>query len=425
MPAEAITIVTWLRFLVGSREAIFRVARCRQALWLGLVFVLSTGFAREYDGADLWHEPWHLVLPLVASLGTSLVLWSLVYMAAISRSLPELPFWASYRVLLAFYWMTAPLAWLYAIPVEQFMSASDATATNLWFLAAVSVWRVLLITRALSVWLNANFVVMLFLVMFFADSVAIVLAFLSPTPIFDVMGGIRLSTPDRIVLDMMLNVRILGALSWPAWGIAAVVALAVAKSPWSLAAEPSQSSRGTRPLWGLAAMLIVLGLALLPIGQPNRQRAYEAAKLLKANELDGAVAYMTQFTRDAFPPIWDPPPRVGYGEEKPVVTEVLAAIDRCDAKPWIRTFYIDKLTQDPRPAFWSAVPRDDAGTAEFEDVLTLYEKHVPADAFKRQQWEDLYDIAEDDRIGEALQKRLKAYLHTRQRVERRNESAGQ
>ena len=150
MLAEATTIGTWLRFLVGSREAILRIARSRQALWLGFVFVLSTGFAREYDGADLWHEPWHLVLPLVASLGTSLVLWSLVYMAAISRGLPELSFWAGYRVLLTFYWMTAPLAWLYAIPVERFMSPGDATAANLWFLAAVSVWRVLLITRALS-----------------------------------------------------------------------------------------------------------------------------------------------------------------------------------------------------------------------------------------------------------------------------------
>jgi len=35
---------------------------------------LLPAFAREYDGEDLLHEPWHLLLPLVASLATSFIL---------------------------------------------------------------------------------------------------------------------------------------------------------------------------------------------------------------------------------------------------------------------------------------------------------------------------------------------------------------
>jgi hypothetical protein len=54
---------TLLYFLIGSRTAIRQVAASEQALWLGLVFVLSAGLAREYDGQDLVHEPWHLLIP--------------------------------------------------------------------------------------------------------------------------------------------------------------------------------------------------------------------------------------------------------------------------------------------------------------------------------------------------------------------------
>src|SRR5688500_7580372 len=102
-------------YLLGIRSGILRVAESRAALWVGLLFVLSAGFAREYDGVDLLHEPWHLALPLIASLGTSLVLYVLVYLAAYNRGVTELGFLDGYRTLLTFYWWTAPLAWLYAI----------------------------------------------------------------------------------------------------------------------------------------------------------------------------------------------------------------------------------------------------------------------------------------------------------------------
>lgn len=67
-------LVTWLNYLLGRTRAILEIARCEAALWIGLLFALSAGFAREYDGEDLWHEPWHLAVPLVASLSRILAL---------------------------------------------------------------------------------------------------------------------------------------------------------------------------------------------------------------------------------------------------------------------------------------------------------------------------------------------------------------
>ena len=43
----------------------------------------------------------------------------------------------------------APMAAIYAIPVETFLTDYRATACNIWFLAIVATWRVLLIARVL------------------------------------------------------------------------------------------------------------------------------------------------------------------------------------------------------------------------------------------------------------------------------------
>jgi hypothetical protein len=134
-------IQTLVRFLFGDRDAILRISNSRYALPLGLLLVLSAGFAREYDGEDLRSEPWHLLIPLSASLALSFILYSLIEGIARCQRKRNL-FWRGYGIFLSLFWMTAPLAWLYAIPVERFLSAADSARANLWLLGIVSVWRV-------------------------------------------------------------------------------------------------------------------------------------------------------------------------------------------------------------------------------------------------------------------------------------------
>ena len=109
-PHGRITLGTLVSYLFGSREAIRTLATHRDTVGLGLIFVLSAAFSREYDGEDLLHEPWHLLLPLVASLGTSLVLFCLVDVVAWCRKSERARFLSRYRSFLGLYWMTAPLA---------------------------------------------------------------------------------------------------------------------------------------------------------------------------------------------------------------------------------------------------------------------------------------------------------------------------
>src|SRR5688500_10981748 len=166
-----VTPLTILKYLLGSRDAIERIAACRQAPWLGFLLVFSAALAREYDGQDLLHEPWPLLLPLAASLGTSFVLYVLLRVVGWVRSAGWNPFWSGYWSSLGLYWMTAPLAWLYAIPVERFLDAGDATRANLCLLGIVSLWRVLVITRVASVLWSVAFGAALQPVMLFADTV--------------------------------------------------------------------------------------------------------------------------------------------------------------------------------------------------------------------------------------------------------------
>lgn len=72
-------IGTLLRFLIGSRSAMGAIAAHPRAWLIGLMFVLSAGFAREYDNEDLLHDPWYLLVPLAASLGSSFLLFCVLY----------------------------------------------------------------------------------------------------------------------------------------------------------------------------------------------------------------------------------------------------------------------------------------------------------------------------------------------------------
>ena len=99
------TLGTLARYLIGDRTAILTLVRQRGALLVGALLVLSAGFAREYDGEDLWHEPWHLLLPFGASLTTSFFLFTLtvllktdtkswvrdIYAEKLDRSLGDYP----------------------------------------------------------------------------------------------------------------------------------------------------------------------------------------------------------------------------------------------------------------------------------------------------------------------------------------------
>lgn len=348
---------TVIRYLLGNRQAIREITHCPAAVWVGLLFVLSAGLAREYDGEDLLHEPWHTLLPLGVSLVTSLALFLLAKSVFASGYLPRariVSFAAQYRQFLSLYWMTAPLAWLYALPVERFLEPHDAVRVNLSLLGVVSLWRVLLMSRVLSVLHGRPVYEAATVVMLFADTVAVGVMMLTPLPVFAIMGGIRLTESEILIQTTTFLVWGLGILSWPIWaiGTAIVAALSRKRKPPSpeTASSPEtgpspEAPRGvTAPLWVGAFAAVLVWIAILPLTQPEQIHRRYVERAMRTGQIQDAVRYMSQRKRSDFPPHWDPPPRVGYGEEKPSPEELIWELDpERGAAAWVRDMYFKKI----------------------------------------------------------------------------------
>lgn len=379
-------LTTIAKYLIGDRQAILQVANTPHALWLGLLFVLSAGFAREYDGEDLLREPWHLLLPLGASVATATLLFGLLWLVFTGwKKFDSTP--RAYRAFLRLYWMTAPLAWLYAIPVERWMSAGDATLANLWLLGIVALWRVVLMIRVVGViwnlpaaWHGIG------PVMLFADTVALVLLQLTPLPVISIMGGIRLTESERVLQSTAFMVGIWGTLSWPLWLIATITSAAMlfrraTASP--LAPETTHRVRGGA--WALAIVALLLGLAMLPLTQPAQQLRTSVEHDLRHGEIQRAVMTLSQHPREAFPPHWDPPPRIAYRETEPPLIDVLEVLGEVEASPWVSELYAEKFARQmsDRMGSWNFWPH--VNEKEFDRYLTLFEEQF----VDTRHWEDI------------------------------------
>lgn len=340
------SIKTLLLFIFGHRPSIEAVYNSPKAVWIGLLFVISAGFAREYDGEDLLHEPWHVLLPLGASLVTSFLLFALLdlsFRRKTSEGAEPPSYFSRYRQFLGLYWLTAPLAWLYAIPVEQFLTPAGAVGVNLSLLGIVSLWRVLLITRAASIIYRRSFIAALFVVMLFADTVAMVIFWFTPLPILSVMGGIRLTESEQIILGTGIWVRLLGTVTWPVWLIGASIVGFHGQSRYEAPAPRERGQLISLPLWVLAISSILIWAIVLPYSQPQQIHRRHAERLLYADKAPEAIEYMSALRRVDFPGHWDPPPRIGYQELVPPLDLLLIVVESPLAAEWVRDLYHEKV----------------------------------------------------------------------------------
>jgi hypothetical protein len=399
------SVLTLLRYLIGDREAILQIASNRHALWVGFLFVISAGFAREYDGEDLLHEPWYLVLPLGASLASSFLLFTVSYGVAIAKGESWSRFLPRYLSFLGLFWLTAPQAWLYAIPYERFLSPLEATRMNLITLAVVSLWRVALMVRVLRVLFNFWYAASLCLVMLFADAVALVLLTFLPFPLIDVMGGLHLSAGQRLTQEVAVSVCLLGGCSLPLWLLGGGICLYLSPARW--VSERAMPQRLQTGLIVLAFTSVLIWAAILPFTQPEQQHRREVERAYEAGDLDQALALLSSHSEDDYPPHWQPPgPRAGtFRRTFRPGREWAAVIDRVsadDVAPWVQRRYIDRVRGLPQRLFYShdrdALPALGRALSRTAEGRALIEE-LKADP-KRQEIVDLLEgRAPKDRSG--------------------------
>ena len=162
--------------------------------------------------------------------------------------------------------MTAPLAWLYGIPYERFTDPLAATEAKVWTLALVAGWRVLLMTRVLSVVTGRSAVATFFQVMLLADGMVFVALSVAKLPLIQFMGEIQQTDAERYLAGIVFLTSVVAMLSLPVWFIGAGVAFFWPRG-WKIP-TPGQPS-GSRSVWLVAAGTVAAGLLVLPWTQPE------------------------------------------------------------------------------------------------------------------------------------------------------------
>lgn len=298
-------------YLLGNRGAIERIASSRRALWAGALLVLSAGIARNYDHLYLLAQPEWIYGPFGMSLFSAVFIW-LILRTEISRSSDDVKP-PTFRTFLTLFWLTAPCAWLYGFPVERFTDLVVATKWNFAFLMVVSVWRVALIVRAVTVLTGAgagrilSFVLLPACIEMFAGSV------IKGLSLIGIMGGVRLP-PHHEFLKQASDFVATGSF-WV--GAASLLAMLVyALGGWGRANRPLSRNvvaerKGVIPT--AAAFLLAWLVMAVPVQRPVSAN-YQLHRHFAKEQVREGIAFAAARQRSDFSPIhFLPPDPYGIG----------------------------------------------------------------------------------------------------------------
>jgi hypothetical protein len=316
-------------------------------VYVGLVLVLVTAIPRNYDQLFFLGSPAWLIGPLVFSFFSGSFLFFFLYYAFFRRHL-ETPACVSateqWRSFLALFWMTAPIAWLYAIPVERFFDSYGAAKANLSLLASVALWRVVLMARIISLlqevrffralgWVLIPAAVEVMLVVFFGT-------LFSPSfgkRVMASMSGMR-NAPEEDLLLSGLNAAGTGAFFVL---IAVVILMAMIRCRHSVRPFPKPVT-WSFPILSLSLVAGLWVIISLP-AQKEQQHFAAHAGLIDQEKYREAIDFMARWGPDAFPPsrrIEPNPYEYSAFDRLPIVLSVLQLSD----PEWIRQTYVGYLT---------------------------------------------------------------------------------
>jgi hypothetical protein len=358
------SLSTLLGYLIGLRSAIEQIAADPWAGCVGLALLLSAGLARTYRSRDLLAQPWHLLLPLAAALTLSSVLYLFLYAVLAEKWAGPPPFWAGYRSLLGLFLLTAPLAWLYALPFERFLAPARAIGARLGVLALVAAWRVALMTRAVGVLLDGGTTAAFFLVMLVADAALLVGLIVTSLPrreaastpqLLSHMGGVPPPRPrsrdQHLLTSVTCAVAALAVLTLPLWGVGVYQMRPSADSWRRLAAAPGPWSAPDAGVWSLVGGAALFFLCLLPWSQRPQRLRGRVERLLKQGQVAAALELMSAHARADFPPSWSPPPTRDF-REPPTLLGVLEAVTAGNPAPWVRAAYLERFKEYLAEPVW-------------------------------------------------------------------------
>lgn len=336
------SIKTLWKFLCGDPEAI-KIVAC-QPYWLGILLVTSASLARNYDTVYIPGKPWILLVPFFVSTVASFLLFFLFELISNRMASKQPPFLRTYSYVLNTFWMTAPLAWLYAIPYERFFTLHIATKCNLITLAVVSLWRIILLSRVFSVLACTTLYDTQTLVILFGSGTFFFILQFTQLPLINVMGGIQLLPNEEIIASMTLLTGVVSVFVFLASLINLLIVIVRKNNIWNWL-DIQKQIPPTKSMKFLSIGPLVALILVLPITQAEQMKGYEVNELLAKGNIRQALQTMSDYGESAFPPHWTPIPRPGYGDETPDLITVMEVIIENNYSPWVRNIYESKFFQ--------------------------------------------------------------------------------
>jgi hypothetical protein len=378
----AMNALTVLLYLFGHAGSIRRVASSPMAVPVGILLVFSAAVARNYDQVWFGESAWWLFGPLLFSFfsGAWLLLW-------VCRAWAPKPFatrdaegaWPDGfgGIAISFFglfWMTAPIAWLYAIPVERWYEPVEAARWNVRLLLVVAVWRVLLMSRVVSVISEVSFLRAIPRVLVPAAIETLVVGFVAGLgrQVLTGMAGLRNSPAEDVLLQALSTVTDVALWIVVIGGLVEYFLRGnkMRASSW----RPEANVRTWQAPWILLVLtgVIFWWFSLKP--QLEQHLTHQAKELARHQNWDELVAFLSQHRKDEFAPSVPLPPTAwefSHIRDLPSVIEKLTP----ETSVWVRELYAGYL--DFVLEQWEELSYDSDIRGNWMKKVLLAAKRVP------------------------------------------------
>jgi hypothetical protein len=370
------TARTLVQFLFGHAGAIREIAGRRAWFPLGAALVLLTSIPRNYDQTWIGEKPvlW-LLGPLLFSFVSGTFLFAVLHEFFLRRKQgpdsPRSPWGSQWVSFMGCFWLTAPVAWVYAVPVERFLDPLTATKANLALLALVATWRVLLMARVVNVVCGARFGAALVWVLVPALAEAFALTFFSEAcgkQLMSSMAGMRNSPEEDIKLETVQTVMLVSMIGLPAFLLTGIALRA--KSKEAFRPFPAPARTPTPWLFLLASLVAWLAIAVPAQLQVRNNAATEA--LFDSGQHRAALDYLAASQPGDLAPSRPLPPLAFEWDAFDEVPAALSVV-RAGDPPWLRAHLVRRFDE-----ICSHFDSDRRGGSLRDAILLAFRAPLPA-----------------------------------------------
>ncbi len=344
---DSVKLSDLVGFWFGYQRSIAAVLQTKSTLWLGALLVFTAAMGREYDAVSLLHRPWELLGSFAASIVMCTILFGFIYLCLGCVKRTEANPSQEYLTFLGAYWMTAPLAWPYAFPIETLTDELTSVHFNLTVLSVVSIWRVLLFARIVAIQFALPYLSSLTWVLVPCMVVAFGALVSAILPMVSIMGGIRLTRTQQVVINYQSG--LLMTIFYAAIPVLICLLVSFAYTDRLRPARP-EVLRSTRKLsrgpWLLALSALGLSVVWAVPFQISYWQAAEIDRLIVGGRIPEALERLEANGPAAPPATWDPLPRLRHKGSKQVdLALMIDELSQRKAATWLNDLMLEQAEE--------------------------------------------------------------------------------